>query len=488
MTRQPAPPDRDSPALPAEAGPAVPAWAFALDVLTVVLALLAFEVLLFRGFRFEVLDTRVSVTSWIRPLFWAALLTVVRHAVVPRPSLPHIARGWIHGERPGALRAVAPAFVISRVAVLFVGLVAVHTIGLPVPAPFRVSPDETLNLLARWDTGWFLGIAQDGYSATGPGQQNIVFFPLYPLLMRWVGAAIGGHPLVAGFLVSLAAFLGALVYVYRLGLAWCEREGNAGMAVALLAFYPFAIFFGVVYTEALFLLCAAGAIYHVRRRQVVAATLWAFAAGLTRSNGMFLSVPLAILVLSGYWPDRPLVRRHLAGDRLATPASTPSLAHWIPVIAPVAGLSAYSAYVYSLTGHPFAWASYQSAWGREYEGLFALVSEAEVRLSHHGLVGAIKLWPFSALNAMAAILGLVSIWPVTRRYGLALGAFVALNVLVPLLVGGTLSMGRFTSVLFPIFFWIADSVPPARQQYWFAAFGVGQGLAACLFFTWYQLF
>ena len=43
-----------------------------------------------------------------------------------------------------------------------------------------------LSGLIRWDSGWYLGIATDGYSYNGDPsiQQNINFYPLYPLLSR----------------------------------------------------------------------------------------------------------------------------------------------------------------------------------------------------------------------------------------------------------------------------------------------------------------
>ncbi len=73
-----------------------------------------------------------------------------------------------------------------------------HRAGRSPPVPVR-------NLLARWDTFWYLDIAPRGYHWNGNPleQQNVVFFPLYPLLMRAGGVVTGGHPLLAG-LVDLA--------------------------------------------------------------------------------------------------------------------------------------------------------------------------------------------------------------------------------------------------------------------------------------------
>jgi len=97
-----------------------------------------------------------------------------------------------------ALRAVVLPFLVSRSAVLLVGLAAAVFIGYTPdpaePSAWQVNADPVRNLLARWDSFWYLDIASRGYHWNGNAlqQQNVVFFPLYPLLMRIVGAALGG--------------------------------------------------------------------------------------------------------------------------------------------------------------------------------------------------------------------------------------------------------------------------------------------------------
>ena len=94
--------------------------------------------------------------------------------------------------------------------------------------------------------------------------------------------------------ISLAAFLWALVYVARLASALIGPE-RASAAALLLAAYPFAFFYNAPYTESLFLLGAAGACEHFRRQEWHAAAFFGLLVGLTRPNGCFVSVPLAIM-------------------------------------------------------------------------------------------------------------------------------------------------------------------------------------------------
>ena len=92
----------------------------------------------------------------------------------------------------------------------------------PGPAPPMQVNNELVNLQARWDANWYLGIVTEGYHfvPNQPGlQQSIAFFPAYPMLVRGVGRILGGRLtsyIGAGMLVSFAAFFGALVYLYAL--------------------------------------------------------------------------------------------------------------------------------------------------------------------------------------------------------------------------------------------------------------------------------
>ena len=463
-----------------------PRWARAADVLTVLLALVALVVAFTGGERVTLFGMRLSVTSWVRPAVWALLVTAVRHKFVPRPSLYRLLL-VPRTPRHETLAAVLPAVVVSRAAVLLVGLIAVYVFGFPLDEGPVAPTSEPANLLARWDTGWYLHIVKNGYrpSADLAGQQNIVFFPLYPLLTRAVGELIGERWLLAGFLVTIGAFAGALAYLFRLGKRVCRTPEGPALSIALLAAYPFAVFYGAVYTEALFLLCAAGAFYHALRRQPLAAAGWALAAGLTRPNGVLLVVPLAVIVAVLAWPRLARPGTWVSGPFEPADGARLTAADLLMVAAPAIGLGIYTAYIWWLAGDPLAWMRAQTAWGRGYEGLRALIPDPFLR---RGLFGALKLSTPNTLNSLAGFFALCVAVPVTRYYGLAFGLFVALNVLVPMATGGPTSLGRFTSVLFPMFIYLADAVPARHRPYWIAVFAMGQALVATMFFTWRELY
>jgi hypothetical protein len=141
----------------------------------------------------------------------------------------------------------------------------------------------------RWDSLWFLHVAQYGYS---PDNASAAFFPGYPALIRVVGVLCLGHLLVAAYIVSNGALLAALVVLYRL----TEREydtGTARRAVLYLALFPTAFFLFDTYSEALFLLTVVGSIALARQRKWGWAALVGIGATLTRSIGIALVLALA---------------------------------------------------------------------------------------------------------------------------------------------------------------------------------------------------
>jgi hypothetical protein len=469
-------------------------WIRAVDAAAIALALLAMFVLLFGGFIVHFGPVPLRVHDAWRIFFIAAALAAIRHAAHPADPLPRrLARGLrsIPGDSP---LAIARAATATRAAVLIVGYFAVLTIGTdPKMVGFRLSSDLVLDLPARFDAGWYGGIALDGYSFQGrfDRQQNVAFFPAFPLLMRVAGYPLGAFApavpkerriarlLWGGVFISLAAFAWAAVYLWRLARDTIG-DARARDAVALLAAYPFAVYFSAAYTESLFLLGAVAAIHHFRRAEFGRAAIWGLLVGLTRPNGCFLSIVLACLMA----PDLRSLRglRH----QFTTPTHqfTRSL---LSAASPGIGMLIYSAYVRQLTGAWFGWARLHETWGRSYQGL-APVSRAYGWIADEGLLHVIQGVPFDALNSLALIFALAMLWPVFRRLGLAYVVFVVISILPPMLAGGVLSMGRITSTVFPIFLALAAVVPQRAMAPLLTAFALAEGLAAALFFTWRPLF
>jgi hypothetical protein len=478
----------------------LPRWARSLDALCLVLVLGAVVVSLSGGgFRERVFGVRITLSSPDRLLLWAFGLTIVRHLLVRRPPIyAHLSQRLAASWRTTEVRTALGALAGTRPAILFVGYMAIFLIGYPDSrAPWRVSNNEFANLPARWDVGWYLGIARRGYDFTYTAQasgqqQDIVFFPAMPLLMRIAGRLFGGSGTAyvwGGTGVALIAFFGALVYLFRIARDLLEDEDRARTSVWLLASYPFALWFGAPYTESVYLLGALGAFFHFRRGEFLKAAAWGLLVGLTRPNGCFLSIPLAVMAIEPWLPAW-LVGRRAESER-ARPAPVGSR-HLIARIATAAmpgiGVLLYCAYVWSLTGNPLSWAEGHVAWGRSYQGLSVLVTDRVTYLSEAGLYAYTSRAADDLVQLVGVVFVLVAAWPVARRLGLSFAVFILVNILPPMAAGGLLSAGRFSSVLFPAFIWFASAIHERHRSIWLTSFMAFQALNAILFFTWRQMY
>jgi Mannosyltransferase (PIG-V) len=484
--------------------PRLPSWVRILDLLAIAAFIVTLAVVLFGGGYLRLGFVRLSARSPLRLAFITLAIIAVRHAAFPSPPLHRRALEWARFLRDDPAASVVTTAWVSRVAVLVTAYFAVLTIGLNKEVGFKVSADPLMNLPARYDAGWYASIAMGGYYFQGryDRQQNIVFFPAYPLAMRVVGYLVGGfergvfwerrmaRALWGGAILSILLFMWGASYLARLARDTIG-EAHATDAVLLTAAYPFAIFFSLPYTEALFLLGSVAAFYHFRRHEWVRAATWGALVGLTRPNGCLLSVALACLIVEQWFAARAaehsphqsqpkqLLNRQLPNHQILkafAAASTPGL-----------GMLAYSAYVHHLTGAWFGWAHLQVAWGRSFEGL-APLGRALARIGDEGLARAVVVVPYDTLNGLAWIFALVMLWPVVRRLGFGAAVFVVINVIPPVFAGGLLSMGRITSTLFPTFIALAAILPRRFVLPLVTAFAIGQGVVAAIFFTWRPLY
>lgn len=383
--------------------------------------------------------------------------------------------------------AIATA-ALSRAAALLVGLTAIYLLGFPssdvVPAEARAH--VLANLPERWDVPWYIRLASSGYRWEGAGRlENIAFFPAFPLVVA--AAAHTLHLASAdawawlGVLISTALFAVALV---PLGLLAARHAGaeRARWSVILCACSPFAVFFGLPYTESLFLLGTTGLVLCVEQRQYALAIAAGIVAGLTRPTAIVVAGGLAAALMFEWVTTRTGHRR----DDAAAAADDPVL-RWLAAASPLMGMAIYSAYVWGLTGHPFMWAMVQDVWGRPTQNPVTAIVRPVLSLLTDPL-RQIAREPHLTLNVIAGVAALGLVWPITKRLGVVHGSVVFGGTLLPLAAGGVASLGRYTAVLFPIYVWLAAVTPRRRLPLVAALFACVQAVVAALFFTWRPMY
>lgn len=362
--------------------------------------------------------------------------------------------------------------------------------------PFSAFGDLLVSPAARWDSVWYLLVATDGYGSPADHPQA-AFYPLYPLLMR-AGGWVVGSPLLAGILVSLACFLGALVLLHRL-VALELGDAHARPAVLLVAFFPSALFFSAVYSESLFLLLSVGAFLAARRERWALAGVAGGLAALTRNSGVLLLLPLAILFL--YGPRAGGLRAAARARWLPRYRLTPHVL-WLALVP--FGLALYLGWSAVALDDVLAPYHAQELWMRHFEPLGAVTGgidaavDALREVTRAGTTtpymaqGGDALEPSSQALLLAGFLAfaLVGLAGVLRRLPLAYGAYtavaLAMTLSYPVDSQPLISLPRYMLALFPLQMWLAlwTSRREGRLERAIGVSAVLLGLLAAQFARW----
>jgi hypothetical protein len=354
--------------------------------------------------------------------------------------------------------------------------------------PYGTTGDALVAPFGRWDSVWLMAIAGDGYD--GGGRE--AFFPLYPLLVRVVGAPLGST-LVGGALASTALLGVALVLLHRLVSLEFDRA-VARNAVLVTALFPMSFFFSAVYSESLFLALSIGAVYAARRERWAWAGALGLLAATTRSAGVLLLIPLAMIYL---WDvRRPSLRtmRPLRADALWLALVPLGLGAYCGVLAlgghdALAPFHAQEVWFRSFAGHfAGAWDGLVAAWqgarqllsGAREPVYFAQAGGDPFVVARHN----IELFAWLALT-LVAVVGML------RRLPAAYGAYVVAALALPLSypVGPQplMSLPRFVAVLFPLAIWLALWMTgrAVRERTVLGAFCAALAVYSAIFATWH---
>ena len=426
------------------------------------------------------------------------------------------ARSWaarprrLEAQQRLALSEAWQAFWASRALVWIAGLFAILKIGLlpglvapRITAPYGGFANLLVGPAARWDSAWYLEIAQHGYGV----KARSAFFPLYPLATKVVGLVVRSD-VVAGILISLAALLVALYLLHRLTTLELG-DGYGGGAVLLMAFFPMALFFSAVYTEALLLALTIGAVYAARlERWALAGVLGALAAA-TRNTGVLILIPLVVLYF--YGPRAQVITRRAIDDsgdwlsRIAPRYAPRGDLLWLALV-PL-GLLAFLLYM-DLSYGDFLRPLHATEiyWRRHFHLLRGLPHG--VTAFWHGVrqitsgsdkplypvpigeladpyrLAAVNLVDFGFLIGVAGLtVG------VLRSLPLAYGAYCLAGIVVatssPIAFEPLASLPRYVAVLFPIYIWLSRWAADRRRLVLVvASFALGLGIFETQFATW----
>ena len=378
---------------------------------------------------------------------------------------------------PTAPKLVAMALGL-RLMSSVVGFLAAVTFPAYTDQHFSVfaRPNAFWDTFARYDAGWYYGIAAHGYQYVDGGRSNLAFFPVYPMLMRAGGWLFGGQQpayYLSGIAVSWLAFSAAMVLLYQLARVDLDHR-SALRATAYAAMFPSAYFFGRVYSEAVFFLMLLATVLALRKQRWLLACLAGAVMTATRVNGVAFLPALALIAWQSSAPN--------PRDRRAAIAAVGGM---------TLGILAYSAYNYELAGDPLAWYYSIQRWGyhpfgNPLSGLVAIWRQLLTR--PYEFLAVEPMAPYDAFNATLATMMLVAVPFVWKRFGAAYAMLIVLGLAIPLSSGQYEGLGRYCSVLFPLPLLLASFKGETRHLVLLASSAMLYALALALFVNVHPLF
>jgi hypothetical protein len=231
---------------------------------------------------------------------------------------------------------------------LGLGLVFAHLVVVLLPQARQHLSNGSLNngtwlgTFDRWDSIYYMGIAQHGYPLSNMSQT--AFFPGYPILIAVMHAVSFGSLtyLQSAMAVSWLAFTAASVVLYRLA-ARVFGPRVALLATVLFCWFPASLFFMAPYSEALFALEILLVVVLIERQAFLAAAVVAACASATSPESVALTVALVVAAaLAGRGMPRTILYAVVSG----------------------LGIGGYMVYLWARFGHPFEFLTVQKFWHR----------------------------------------------------------------------------------------------------------------------------
>ncbi len=297
--------------------------------------------------------------------------------------------------------------------------------------PAKFFQEKTWNpvfLHAKWDSFWYLDIAQNGYSYKGVEKlSNIVFFPLYPFLIKVVSFFTLGNYILAGWLISVIFLFLSLVYLYKITKEF-HSEVDPYLPIFFLLIFPAAFFLNAVYTESLFLFLSLATFYYSLKKKFFWAGVFGLLSSLSRVTGVLLFLPVLWEYLKVYnFKIKEALNRKI-----------------LPLFLIPLGLFSFFIYHYLKFKNFFLFFWVEAWWGR----FFNLNKE------HFKFFSSSAITNF-CLDAFFVAFILLIIFFVFKKLRASYGIYMLSTVAIALSSGTLMSINRYILVLFPIYIILA---------------------------------
>jgi len=283
----------------------------------------------------------------------------------------------------------------------------------------------------RWDGYHYLTIAKSWYRNTGPDQFLIVFFPLYPLLIR-IFTAMFKNDILSALLVSNLGYIFALIYLFKLTLINFSKK-TAFRAVLYFSLFPTAYFLHAPYTEGVFMALLISSFYYARKEKWATACLITALTTATRLTGLAL---LPALLLEYLQQRKFRIKRDILWF-LATPL----------------GFIYYLYLNFSVYGNPLAFKTIMTEhWFKKFSWPWYSIKETAKGFSNWSWSGKVMI---SGAEIFFILLALLILIAGIRKLRPSYSLFGFLTLFMITSTSFSLSTPRYALTIFPIFIALA---------------------------------
>ena len=330
------------------------------------------------------------------------------------------------------------------------------------------SLSDFFQLWNKSDAGHYLDLAEKGYAGCvevpeWSGQEEhlfLVFFPLYPWLIRLFHCFIPNYA-ASALVVSTISFCIGCVFFYG---TIKEEYGTsiAEKSLILLLLYPFSFFFGGIMTESLFFCLISAGFFYIHRHNWPVVGLIGILASLCRIQGVILLGVGMVEFLVVYQPIRRFRERQFQSflRHFFTEAAYLFL---IPL-----GSLLYLGLNYQVSGNALQFTIYQkNHWYHTTTWFTNCIAEICRYLSGQTDASSLFIWyPELFLFVVTVLLLLYSLRTQPLKYSAYLLVYTLINYSVTFLISG----GRYMLNALPLFFFVAAWTDKHKWLYKFLCF------------------
>jgi len=307
---------------------------------------------------------------------------------------------------------------------------------------FRYGLPPYLRTLSNFDGIFYIRIALRGYS-----QYEQAYFPLYPIFIRYMDMAVK-NAILSGTLISYAAFMGATYMLNRFLAEILHYKSRLWFFLLLLAF-PTSYYFGVMYTESLFLFLFISSLYFFKKERYVLAGVFGCLTALTRVVGISILVPYTIFFLEDVLKKQPKYFKFM-----------------IACVGPILGFWSYLYYLWITTGDPLYFVNAQKFFGAHRSTNIILLPQVIYRYirifltANHNFQYFVAVLEFAFLLFAGGVLTLELVRLLKQKrfnfIRLGLWSFSIINFILPTLTGTLTALPRYSLLSLSLFLYLGD--------------------------------